>query len=172
MTESQAKALVATLASFYTHAKVTEDLLEAWASVLVRYPYGPADRACKRLMLASKFFPSSVAEVVAAIVDDFVDLPDVDEAWALLMRAQAAGTPNAFQSLRPEIRAALKAAGGSWALSNEPTWRVRESFASCYRGLRTERQRVAREETLPAIANDARELAAVNVAALPGGRRG
>lgn len=153
MTRTEAVSILALLASRYPSTKLSETNIEAFADSLADYPADLASKAAEKLSRTCQWFPS-LAEIITGIVEEEAGLPLPAEAWDL---ACSGG------EMPEEVRYALAAAGGSWALKTEPRHFVRRTFFEAYVEIRKRAIDQTRDTDLP-------QLERAKRAALPAGR--
>ncbi len=130
MTTDEAGLLIATLAAAYPRQTLEPTTIEVYARSLTDLNPDLATNAVMRLIASSVFFPS-IAEIRTAAAETATQLPTATEAWMLVNSEQGRA------SAPPEVREALYAVGGSWAVrtSENPTT-LHAQFRDAYKDIR------------------------------------
>jgi hypothetical protein len=148
VTRAEASKIIATIAAHYPTTKLTETIVAMWEMRLVAFPRDLANRAALSVCLKTKFFPS-LAEIVEEIVALHLELPSVEEAWAMACASDGLSD----SSWPKELKAAVRAIGGEGTFRTaHDRLSLRFAFMPAYEGILQARRRESIEEELPAIA--------------------
>jgi hypothetical protein len=103
--------------------------LDGWHLALSDLPYAVCERAAATILREERFMPepSTVRELA---LKEIVQLPDADEAWAMIQRKLKCGLWNHVpHAVVPALDDALEALGGTWTLhKSETPERDRDTF--------------------------------------------
>jgi len=139
MTASEALKLFAILKATYPRQETNEATAEVYASFLSDLDYHATERAVRKIVATSTFFPT-IAEIRREVAEDYADLPSAAEALALVAdRYRLSDAELKENPLPAEVKEAYRLVGGEWAFrtSTNPTT-LHAQFRDLYAQIRAE----------------------------------